>query len=287
MRLFPIVGALTVVLVWYGGDDGLARADGLFRLFSVMGPLMNQADFSHVLSITVLIVGIAGMGMVVTSLRCRQHRLETLLRGREYELGAGHPHHRAVDLSGLDDDDRFRLAQAINGVRRLNSAMSGRVVPTSPLQAIGSARHRLSDVMGEADVALIIDPLPDIIAEPEALTEIFSRLIGNAVRFRVPSRRPVVHISALRDGAMIAFRIRDNGLGIEPARAARLFEIFRQSGVSGETIGAGLSAVRRLVEGMGGKIWVDLVPGQEGTTFGFTLPAATHPSRRRNDIKPM
>ena len=86
----------------------------------------------------------------------------------------------------------------------------------------------------------------------------------------------MVHISALRDGDMVNFFVRDNGIGIEPSRVARMFEIFyRPHGaemVSGSGIGMGLAVVRRLVERLGGVVGVESEVGK-GSTFSFTLPA--------------
>jgi len=327
-RLFPILGAVMVVLIWYAGADGLAQTGSILRMIPPMEVALSRAEFFQALAVALLIIGVAGIGTILICLLRRQRRLEALLRSRDRELEEGRSHLRrcfadlervadiaANDLpqplqrmtssarmlseagSGLDDKARFQLVQVIDGVHRVNSllsglggfvsigGLSGHVAITAPSAAVAVARRRLASVLSEADAALIVDPLPEIIAEPNSLAEIFTRLIGNSVRFRSPSRRPVIHISAVRDGAAIAFRVRDNGLGIEPARAARLFEIFRHSGGGGGSLGMGLVMVRRLVERMGGKIWVDLVPGQTGTTFGFTLPSAAHPTRRANDIR--
>jgi len=251
-RLFPVVGAIMVVLVWSIGADGLVRPDGGLPLPSLLGVSLNQVELSQAVAIALLSLGIVGIGAILAILLRRQRRLDALLR--------------------------LRVADRTVLIR------SGGVALTAPSGAITAARQRLAECLYAADAALIVDPLPEIVADPVLLAEIFTRLIGNAVRFRSPLRRPVIHVSALRDGAMVAFRVRDNGLGLDPARAARLCEILRRPGQSGGGIGMGLTVVRGLVEQMGGRIWVDLIPGQEGTTFGFSLPSPAHPRRRASDL---
>jgi len=269
--LFPVAGAAMLVLAWTVGTDGLPRTGGMFQRLSAIEAVVDSVVLSPFLLFALLLVGFAGIGILVGTLRLRQRRLAPLLRGRV--------------LSSEDADANPRNWWETAEARWMASLPTHRAVSV-PAAAVARARQCLAPVLSEADVALIVDPLPEVFAEPEGLTEIFTRLIDNAVRFRSPHRRPVIHISAARDGAMIEFRVRDNGLGIDPARAARLFEILRQTGPDEDTIGAGLALVRRWVERMGGTIWVDLSPGQVGTTFGFSMPAlpitaASRPLSRR------
>lgn len=252
-----------LILAWYVGADGLARAGGVLQRFSGIGDLANSIALPQILLAALLTGAGVGIGMIISSLRDRRRRLELLLRGREGGARAGGERPGRIEWDAL--------AESFYGQRIV--ALPAHRTVSAPSSAVSQARRCLGEVLCEADVALIVDPLPEVFAEPEPLAEIFTRLIDNAVRFRSPYRRPVVHISTVRDGAMIEFRIRDNGLGIDPARAARLFEILRQTGPGEESIGAGLVLVRRSVERMGGKIWVDLIPGQVGTTIGFSMPA--------------
>lgn len=259
------------VLAWSVGSDGLAGTGGFFQRLSGIGGPAGSLALPEILLIAVIMVGVAGIAVIVSALRLRQNRLEMMLRGR------------SCDMAGSDDPGPSGWMAAEAGPY---PHVFGHRVVAAPSAAVAQARRSLAGALSDADVALIVDPLPEVFAEPDALVDIFTRLIDNAVRFRSPHRRPVVHISAARDGAMIEFRIRDNGLGIDPARAARLFEILRQTGAGDDSIGAGLSLVRRRVEWMGGTIWVDLSPGQVGTTFGFSMPAlpitaASRPLSRR------
>ncbi|OAN46777.1 hypothetical protein A6A04_06060 [Paramagnetospirillum marisnigri] len=187
-----------------------------------------------------------------------------------------------------DDEARLYLTHVMDSARRMTALISGLRAfvavdshqpsgeITSAKDAMMTARKRLSGVLTAADAALVVDPLPEVSADRAALVEVFLQLIDNAVRFRAPERRPIVRVSAHREGRMVRFEIRDNGIGIDPARVARMFEIFyrphdaRNSSVAG--IGMGLAVVRRLVERLGGDVWVSSELGK-GSCFGFSLPA--------------
>lgn len=141
--------------------------------------------------------------------------------------------------------------------------------------ALSSAAERLADEIRAADVTLVSEPLPTIAADERSLTEIFTQLLDNAIRYRASGRKPRVEVSARREGGLAVFAMRDNGIGIEPRDRLRLFEVFhRLHGVDAHSgTGIGLAIVRRMVERLGGRLWVESEPGQ-GSTFSFSLPLA-------------
>jgi signal transduction histidine kinase len=105
------------------------------------------------------------------------------------------------------------------------------------------------------------------------LLRVFENLIGNAVKY-CGERVPQVNIGAELQNGEWVFSVRDNGIGIDPADHARIFEEFQRlhNGSDCPGSGLGLSICRRIVERHQGRIWVDSMPG-EGSTFRFTLPA--------------
>jgi len=116
-----------------------------------------------------------------------------------------------------------------------------------------------------------------IMSDPTRLRQILVNLLANAVKFTENGGVEVAITSkALADGVhQIHFAVRDTGIGIPPDRQDKLFHSFSQVDMSttrryGGT-GLGLAISRRLVEIMGGRIWVDSSPG-EGSTFHFTMP---------------
>ncbi|HMV31094.1 MAG TPA: PAS domain S-box protein [Gemmatimonadales bacterium] len=117
------------------------------------------------------------------------------------------------------------------------------------------------------------DKLPVVLADEVQLGQVLQNLVGNALKF-VADRPPRVRISAEPDGAQWRFAVEDNGIGIEPEYAERVFEMFQRLHPRGqyEGNGIGLSLAKKIIERHHGRIWFTSEPGQ-GTTFYFTLPA--------------
>jgi len=102
--------------------------------------------------------------------------------------------------------------------------------------------------------------------------QLFQNLIGNAIKFR-GSEPPHVHLSASRNGDRWTFSVRDNGIGIAPEYARRIFILFQRlhSREKYAGTGIGLAICQKIVERHGGDIWVESELGR-GATFYFTLP---------------
>jgi signal transduction histidine kinase len=131
-------------------------------------------------------------------------------------------------------------------------------------------KHRLD----EKDAEIIIQPLPDLVADRLAIEQIFGNLLDNATKYLVPGRPGVITVRGTAMGAQAIFQVEDNGRGIAPGDHERVFELFRRSGrqdVPGE--GIGLAYVRQLVYRLGGTIELDSTFG-EGTIFRLSLPLA-------------
>jgi signal transduction histidine kinase len=122
-------------------------------------------------------------------------------------------------------------------------------------------------------VVQIEDGLPDVLADETRVEQIVGNLVGNALKFN-ESDRPQVRIGARAvDGETATLFVQDNGIGIDPAYHDRIFGVFQrlhQRDVYPGT-GAGLAIVKRAVESLGGRVWVESSPGA-GAAFLFTLP---------------
>jgi signal transduction histidine kinase len=109
--------------------------------------------------------------------------------------------------------------------------------------------------------------------DPAQIVQLFQNLIGNAVKFVAPGERPHVRVSAERAGSRWRFTVEDNGIGIEPRYAERVFGMFQRLHTRDEFegTGIGLAIARKVVERHGGEI--SAAPRAEGgTCFTFTLP---------------
>jgi signal transduction histidine kinase len=121
-----------------------------------------------------------------------------------------------------------------------------------------------------AGATLEIGALPEVDGDPRQLRRVLQNLVGNAVKFRgdVPLR---VEVSAIRDSREWVVTVRDNGVGIDPDDATRIFGMFSRASSAADGAGIGLAVCRRIVEAHGGRIWVEAADGA-GSAFRFTMP---------------
>jgi signal transduction histidine kinase len=104
------------------------------------------------------------------------------------------------------------------------------------------------------------------------LEQVFNNLVGNAIKYLGDTPSPAIEIGSVERGAVVECYVSDNGIGIDPAYHDKVFEIFqRLKEVEASGTGVGLAIVKKIVEGAGGRIWVESAPGQ-GATFRFTWP---------------
>ena len=104
----------------------------------------------------------------------------------------------------------------------------------------------------------------------------FQNLLANAIKFRAEAA-PRVTLAAERAGELWRFRCADNGIGIDPEYAERIFVLFQRlhPRTQYEGTGIGLAMCRKIVEYHGGRMWLDADHAGDaaGSTFYFTLPA--------------
>jgi signal transduction histidine kinase len=136
---------------------------------------------------------------------------------------------------------------------------------------------------------LIVDSLPEVVADRMCMNQIIGNILANAVAYLDPERPGKIEISGQRDFQETLFKVRDNGRGIAAEDMPKVFEPFRRAGqqdVLGE--GMGLAYVQTLVRRHGGQIWCESEKGV-GTTFSFTIANAldqNNPQQyeRREDV---
>ena len=143
-----------------------------------------------------------------------------------------------------------------------------------PLEEVyHDALANLGAVIAEAGARVGSVGLPKVRGDRSLLTALFQNLIGNAIKFN-ESPRPAVEINARQEGDKWWFAITDNGIGIEPRFAERIFVIFQRlhgRDVYGGT-GIGLALCKKIVEFHGGEIRLD--------TGYSPVPASAGPCRR-------
>lgn len=139
--------------------------------------------------------------------------------------------------------------------------------------ALGQALSNLRGRVAENSAEITHDPLPAIVADGTQLMQLFQNLIGNAIKFRKPDQSPKIHIGVQRQEEAWLFSVQDNGIGIDPQFADRIFVIFQRLHTRDEYLGTGmgLAICKKIVECHRGRIWVESELGQ-GATFYFTIP---------------
>jgi signal transduction histidine kinase len=193
----------------------------------------------------------------------------------------------------LDADGREFIGYAVDGAKRMQvlindlltySRVGTKARPFEPvaLQAVvDTALVHLRVAIEESGALVAIsNPLPKVQGDSTQLVQLMQNLVANAIKFR-GSATPEVRIECRDDGAAWCLKVRDNGIGIEPAYFERIFVLFQRLHGRGSYpgTGIGLALCKRIVERHGGRIWVESTPGQ-GSAFCFTLP---HPSSGAGD----
>ncbi len=181
------------------------------------------------------------------------------------------------------DADEF-IAFAVDGANRMQGLINDLLVysrvgarvkgfePADCTAVLDQALANLQAAIEKSGAVVTHDPLPAVTADKLQLVQLFQNLIGNAIKFHVEAP-PRIHISAEQKGNEWVFSVRDNGIGIEPQYAERIFVIFQRLHTREEYpgTGIGLAICKKIVERRGGRIWVESQPGT-GSTFYFTIP---------------
>ena len=177
------------------------------------------------------------------------------------------------EFIGFAVDGAVRMQGLINDL--LTYSRAGREPqpsePTDAGLALDTALANLRRAIEEKRAVIVRGPLPSVMANRLQLAQLFQNLIGNALKF-CKDRRPEIRVSAEEKGGEWVFCVRDNGIGVDPKYADRIFLIFQRLHRREEYpgTGIGLAICKKIVERHGGRIWVESTPG-EGATFYFTF----------------
>jgi signal transduction histidine kinase/CheY-like chemotaxis protein len=182
---------------------------------------------------------------------------------------------RMLDIAVTNTD---RLIRLINDILDLERVESGEVVmKTERIMAgevVRQATRQLEGMASEAGVRLETDGDAVVRGDRDRLIQTITNLTGNAIKFSEAGG--VVRVSVEQSGDIATFRVQDDGRGIPPDKLETIFEAFEQVDASDSRekggTGLGLAISRRIVQGHGGRIWVESTVG-EGSTFAFTIPA--------------
>ncbi len=190
----------------------------------------------------------------------------------------------------LDSDADEFIGYAVDGATRMQRliqdllayARVGRSGQAPIAAHVGQCAHtavsQLQEAILETGATVHIDADCEVRVVPSQLIQVFQNLVANALKFR-EQNAPEVRIDCVVEDGWCHVRVGDNGIGIEPQHRERVFAIFQRLHTRREYAGTGigLAICRKIVDGGGGRIWVESEPGA-GSTFHFTLPAVEEKS---------
>jgi PAS domain S-box-containing protein len=185
----------------------------------------------------------------------------------------------------LDAEAERLLVHAVEGAGRMRTLINDLLVyarvgspgkPLEPTDSAAACAHAVANLeaaIRESSAEVTYAGLPVVRADGTELMQLFQNLISNALKFR-GAQPPAVRVEARRQDANWVFAIHDNGIGIDPRYAERVFVLFERLHGRQEYpgTGIGLAICKKIVERHGGRIWLESEVGK-GATFWFTLPA--------------
>jgi signal transduction histidine kinase len=191
----------------------------------------------------------------------------------------------ALDVDGVAPECRDELMLAgsqldhvVHMIRDLleTARIDNDVIVVDPLPV--DPTDVVKEVVAAGQAELVLAPeLPAALADPDRLRQVLTNLIDNALKFTGAGTTVTVSVSpSARSPALLEFAVADEGPGIDPGCAERLFDRFHQEASSHvrSGLGLGLFICRELVHRQGGEIWVENARTR-GARFAFTLPASS------------
>lgn len=223
-------------------------------------------------------------------LKKSNEKLEEFSRSISHDLKAplqtleGYSHILMEDYESELDQDGIRALEALSDTtQRLRNRIEGLLTYSSiKMEEEKFKEIDLNELIGELERDLryllegvrfeVAEDLPQIYGNETLLTELFSNLITNAVKYN-DKENPKVEVSWKERPDRYLVWVRDNGQGIKERYLEKIFKVFEKLNPrdNPEGTGIGLAVCKRIVEEHRGEIWAESEPGK-GTTFYFTLP---------------
>jgi PAS domain S-box-containing protein len=185
----------------------------------------------------------------------------------------------------LDDTGKKYIHFAVDGALRMRQIILdllefSRIGRTETMSTAVDINLLINEILvlfssqiQEKRAVIDIGQLPVFNTFKVPLRQAFQNLIGNALKYQRPGSSPVINISAQEENKYWKFSVKDNGIGIKQEHFERIFVIFQRLHVKEEYsgTGVGLAITQKIIESIGGEIWVESTEG-EGSTFIFTIP---------------
>jgi len=184
----------------------------------------------------------------------------------------------------VDDKGRQYIYFAVDGAKRMRQI----ILDLLDFSRVGRTENDLEEIdlnkvvnevcglyhrqIEELGAAVEYNALPKLTSYKTPIRQVFQNLIGNSLKYHNADRAPRIEITSKETDSTIEIAVKDNGIGIAEEYFEKIFIIFQRLHNREEYSGTGmgLAIAKKIIENMGGKIWVDSKEG-EGTTFHFTL----------------
>lgn len=169
-----------------------------------------------------------------------------------------------------------RMGRLIDDLRTY-SRLGRAGVRLEPISLAGVLANITNGLKGNIDelhgTIRVAEDLPDVTGDRTLLSQIFSNLLENAVKYRKENAPPQIIIDWQTDGEDVILRVSDNGIGIPTEYQEKIFDMFQRLHSEEEYsgTGVGLATVKKSIELLGGNVWVESKVG-EGSTFSVRLP---------------
>lgn len=172
-------------------------------------------------------------------------------------------------------EDALKMGSMVDDLLRLSHLGKQKLCrqPAALEPLVQDLVRDLSRSAGTRQIEWKMGELPHAHCDAPMVKQVFSNLLGNALKFTRPVTQAVIETGAINENGNTIFFVRDNGAGFDMKYADKLFSVFQRlhPPQDFEGNGVGLAMAQRIVRLHGGRIWAESAAGQ-GATFYFTLP---------------
>jgi light-regulated signal transduction histidine kinase (bacteriophytochrome) len=177
-------------------------------------------------------------------------------------------------------DGALRMKQLVNDILAFSKVGSAAeaLQPVDIQQIIDEIKIMQRSEIELSKARFVCSPMPEVNTLKTPLKQVFSNLVSNALKYRRADTAPIIEITASETASHYQFLVKDNGIGVSPEYFEKIFIIFKRLHAKDEYngTGIGLAIVKKNVELLGGRIWIESEPG-EGSTFYFTIAKTSQP----------
>jgi PAS domain S-box-containing protein len=195
----------------------------------------------------------------------------TQLLERRYKDQLDEAAGKIIDTTVASAARMERLLKGLRDYWQVSERRSLQITAVDLNDVLEKALLNLQDAAQESSATVTHAKLPVVSASEAPMIQVFQNLLGNAMKYRSPDRALRIDITCESRASEYVISVADNGIGIEPQYANQIFGIFKRlHGQEYSGAGIGLSICQKIIERLGGKIWVE--SQDQGATFRFSLP---------------